>query len=355
MLDRDSHRLEVAAGRFGGVPTHTDLARFLSTPGLQAVIVATPPDSHLDLALAALDHRLHTLVEKPMARTASECNRLVDCAKARQVALAVGHEKRFHPTFERVRELVSVGTIGDVFYCGVHWAASVKLDPKHMIPAGYESGYRWRWEQSSAGGGIIHDHLPHYVDLLRHWTKTEPEGVYAHTMNVARDRLDWPAETSVWEDFGLCIVRFSGNLLLRLETGVVGRSLSPIWSLGSGLGEWTEYGYMLGTRGQIVFDLLPWDSSENGRIALWELSSAAEGRGWTYIEQAEPARVAGSPAGASGAMFRHQLEAFAALIHGQPSEIAQGADGALAVAVVEAAYQSVSERREIAVPTAVLL
>jgi predicted dehydrogenase len=174
-------------------------------------------------------------------------------------------------------------------------------------------------------------------------------------MNVARDRLDWPAETSVWEDFGLCIVRFSGNLLLRLETGVVGRSLSPIWSLGSGLGEWTEYGYMLGTRGQIVFDLLPWDSSENGRIALWELSSAAEGRGWTYIEQAEPARVAGSPAGASGAMFRHQLEAFAALIHGQPSEIAQGADGALAVAVVEAAYQSVSERREIAVPTAVLL
>jgi len=150
----------------------------------------------------------------------------------------------------------------------------------------------------------------------------------------------------------LVVTRFSNGAVLRLETGVVGRSLSPLWSLGSGVGEWTEYGYILGTKGQIVFDLLPWDSSENGRIALWERQRAETGgTGWAFVEQPEPARRLGSPAGAAHAMFSTQLQEFARLIRGDDSKIATGEHGLITVAAVEAAYHSVKSRSECSLPS----
>jgi predicted dehydrogenase len=215
------------------------------------------------------------------------------------------------------------------------------LAPEYAIPEGFGPGYRWRWGNPKIGGGIVQDHLPHYVDLIHHWTGAQVVSVYAQHWNIARDRLGWPEEASRWEDMGLVVARFSDDFLLRFETGTVGRSLSPLWSQGSGVGEWTEYGYIFGTEGQLLFDLLPWDSSENGRIALWELNRARNtGTGWAYIEQPEPARRSGSPSGAAHAMFSTQMREFARGILGEKTRIATGEDGATGVAAVEAANRS---------------
>jgi predicted dehydrogenase len=315
---------------------------------LDAVVIATPPDSHATLATDALRAGKHVLVEKPLARSVEECRRLVRLAEELGPTICVGHEKRFHPSLERIRALVEGNAIGDLFYCGVHWASAAKLDPAHFIPDDFRQGYQWRWRDASVGGGLVQDHLPHYVDLLRHWIGHEPEAVYSMSQNVARDLLGWDPKDSTWEDFVLVIVRFSGGLTLRFETSVVGRSLSPVWSLGSGVGEWTEYGYILGTRGAVVFDLLPWDSSEHGRVALWKLDDAREGRGWAYVEQPEPVRRTG---GAAAAMFLAQAEAWADVIGGRASRIAGGVDGVISVAAVEAAYRSAESHAEAPVET----
>jgi predicted dehydrogenase len=336
--DASPERLAAAVERFP-VRACASVEELLALPGLDAVIVATPPPSHAELCTAALSASKHVLVEKPLARTVEECRVLVELARKQNVTLAVGHEKRFHPTLERVRSLLADGSLGTPFYCGVHWAASAKLDPERLIPAGFRHGYEWRWRDPEVGGGLVQDHLPHYVDLLRHWTGQEPLDVHAYCANVARDVLGWPPDESVWEDLGLVVVRFSDGLILRFETSVVGRSISPIWSLGSGLGEWTEYGYLLGSRGALVFDLLPWDSSEHGRIAL----SRVDGEGWTHIEQPEPTRRLG---GAAAAMFRGQAEAWADAIEGRESRIAGGDDGLVCIAAVEAAYRAAGTRAE---------
>ena len=178
----------------------------------------------------------------------------------------------------------------------------------------------------------MQDHLPHYVDLVRWWTKQEPVRMHAQLLNVARDVLDWEPQESLWDDFGLAVVTFSGGLVFRFETSVVGRSLSPIWSLGSGMGEWTEYGYLLGSGGQLVFDLLPWDSTENGRVAV----NRVGGPGWVHLEQKEPERRWG---GAAAAMFRGQIDAWAQSIDGAESAIASGEDGLIGIAAVEAAHR----------------
>ena len=336
LLDHDRSQLD-------GLATHqithlcTEPEDFFAVKGLQAVIIATPDRTHAELAEEALSRGLHVLVEKPMARDVQECDKLVTLASAQGTVLAVGHEKRFHPTLGRVGELIAQGVIGAPFHCGVHWASTAKLD-RQFIPKGFEAGYRWRWEDRAAGGGIMQDHLPHYVDLLRHWTGLEPYRIYAVLENIAGQRLGWSAEASAWEDFALVVVKFNGGLTFRFETGVVGRSLSPLWSLGSGVGEWTEYGYVLGTDGQLIFDLLPWDSTENGRIAVWEKKAAlGSGRGWSYVEQPEPRR---GPGGAAAEMFGRQLQEYARAIRGEPSSVALGRDGVATIAAVRAGYEA---------------
>ena len=246
VCDLNPSRLDEALARFPtqGFATSQEL---LEVAELEAVVVATPPQSHAALATEALRLGRHVLCEKPLARTRDECRALVDLAADVGAVLAVGHEKRFHPSLLRVRELIRGGDLGTVFFAGVHWGSAAKLEPDRLIPEGFAHGYEWRWRNRDVGGGLVQDHLPHYVDLVRFWTDQEPVRIQAHTANVARDLLHWSPEDSVWEDFGLCVVRFSGGLVLRFETSVVGRSISPIWSLGSGLGEWTEYGYLLGS------------------------------------------------------------------------------------------------------------
>ena len=91
--------------------------------------MATPDATHAQLVQDALEHDLHVLVEKPMARTVEECRLLVNLAAHRRRVLAVGHEKRFHPTFARVGEIIAQGLIGDLFLCGVHWASGPSSIP----------------------------------------------------------------------------------------------------------------------------------------------------------------------------------------------------------------------------------
>jgi predicted dehydrogenase len=108
------------------------------------------------------------------------------------------------------------------------------------------------------------------------------------------------------------------------------------------VGEWTEYGYILGTEGQLIFDFLMIQSSENGRIAVWRRSEAGpEGIGWSTIEQPDPDRSIGlAPGGAAKEMFNAQLAEFALAVRGLPNRSPSGLDGTIAVAVTEAAYRS---------------
>src|SRR5439155_1572378 len=187
LLDTRKEQVDAASDRFPAPHRCSESDAFFALPELEAVIVATPPDSHAVLAGEALRAGKHVLVEKPLARTVEESRSLVDLAGAGGLTLSVGHEKRFHPSLERVRELLEQDAIGTPFYCGVHWASAAKLDPDRLVPEGFRDGYTWRWRDRSVGGGIVQDHLPHYVDLVRHWTKGAPEGVYAHCLNTARD------------------------------------------------------------------------------------------------------------------------------------------------------------------------
>jgi predicted dehydrogenase len=278
-----------------------------------------------------------------MARTMQECNEIIAAAECNEICLMLGHEKRFNFALERIKQIIDDGTLGQVFYLVAHWGAAVKLAPDELIPAGYRENYEWRWKDEAVGGGIILDHLPHYVDLWRWWTGSEVETVSAEIQNVTRDYLGNP-EIGVWEDFGVVLMRFKNGAVGVFDTGTVGRSLSPILHIGSGLGEWSEFGYIYGTRGHLTFDLPPWDSPEHGRIMIWSLENKHQGdRGWYQVEMPEPTRAPGgplSPKTNEKYMFRRQIDHFVQSIRDETEPLVGGRDGRATLAVVEAAYES---------------
>ena len=88
----------------------------LSDPSLDAVVIATHVPSHPDLAIAVLEAGKHCFVEKPLAQSVADAERVVACASASGRVLMVGHLLEYHPGLEKLKEIADSGDLGDIHY-----------------------------------------------------------------------------------------------------------------------------------------------------------------------------------------------------------------------------------------------
>lgn len=116
VCDSSKSSLEKAAARFGVTRTERELETVLADPGIKGVVVATPAETHYQIARAALEAGKDVLVEKPLTLDVSEAEDLVSLASEREAVLMVGHLLEYHPAVIRLRELVSSGLLGDIRY-----------------------------------------------------------------------------------------------------------------------------------------------------------------------------------------------------------------------------------------------
>ncbi len=116
VADRDGARLDRLRADFPGVEASTDYRALLDDPGIEAVAIATPVDSHYELASAALKAGKHVLLEKPMATSAREAEELVEMAARFDRLLMVDHTYLYTGAVEMMRKLVASGELGDVLY-----------------------------------------------------------------------------------------------------------------------------------------------------------------------------------------------------------------------------------------------
>jgi predicted dehydrogenase len=340
----DADQAQQAADRWGAKHFYTDYLKMFENEKLDAVIIATPPNTHAEMAIAAAKRGIHVLLEKPMATCTRECDRIINAASEHGTLLTLSHEKRFNPGFEEIKRIIDIGLLGTPFYQVVHWSAAVRLDPEHLCSPDYRDSYHWRWTDLAAGGGILFDHLPHYFDLWRWWTGSELASINVELLNVRRDLIGDAKLGGPHEDFCAALMKFKNGCVGVFETGNVGRGISPILQIGSATGEWSEYGMIYGTRGHLVFDVFPWDSPELPRIMVCSLNDRQpSNRGWFQVELADPFRAPGgpkSPRSNSHYQFKRQMDHFIECIgeHKQPRVTA--ADGRATIAAVDAAYQS---------------
>jgi predicted dehydrogenase len=116
LCDPDPAALERAARLAPGARRYTALDDVLADRDVQAIVLATPAVAHAAQAMAALAAGKHVLVEKPLALNPDDAAALAQLARGSRTQLMVGHLMLYHPAYERLRQLVRSGELGDVYY-----------------------------------------------------------------------------------------------------------------------------------------------------------------------------------------------------------------------------------------------
>lgn len=290
---RDLGRARAFARAFGAMDAVGGYEAAVRDPRAVGAIVCTPHHRHLVDATLALEAGLHVLVEKPIAPTLAEADRMIDAATAAGRILMVAENFHFMPAFCHVRALVAAGRLG-------------QLRELHLVARHFKELGGWRLEADAMGGGALIDNGVHHVHNLRRWGG-EPRRVFALS----------PPQT----------VRLGGedaiDLLVELPDGAVGFLANSLGARGVSRVQWST---VTGTHGTCFVDNRGW----------WVLTrGAASTRLRLFVRDTR----------GHEAMLRAFGEAMAT---GKPPE-SDGASGRRDLAIVLAAYRSVAERRPVAV------
>ena len=149
---RESHRKEWEIPAV--YPNHHKL---LEDPNVDAVAIVLGHHLHADLTIDALNAGRHVLVEKPMANTLEECDRMIEAEQASGKILQIGMTGRFHPAMRKAREILDSNELGPV-------VTALSRFNKNWGYGGRRYQYRTRW----MGGGMWMGNGVHAVDWLTH-------------------------------------------------------------------------------------------------------------------------------------------------------------------------------------------
>ena len=158
VCDRRPEALEQLAKRYPSVRGTTTFSDVLDDPSVEAVAVATPIGTHLELARAALESGKHTLVEKPLAHSVAGALELARLASKQELVLVPGHTFLYSPPVQAVQEMIARGELGEIYFVST---SRVNLG-LHQPDA-----------------SVVWDLAPHDFSILLHWLKETPTHVTA--------------------------------------------------------------------------------------------------------------------------------------------------------------------------------
>ncbi|MEM8656828.1 MAG: Gfo/Idh/MocA family oxidoreductase [Pseudomonadota bacterium] len=206
---------------------------------VDAVILATPTETHRPLGVACAARGWAILVEKPIAGSLRDADTLIEACAAGNVPLLVGHHRRHHAAVQALRDEVARGRIGRVLGLSAIWSVR-KPDPYFEVP--------WR---SGAGGSPVLINLVHDLDLLR-FVFGEIDDLAGYLGSTARD--------GDREDTGALSLRFASG---ALGTILFSDAAPSPWGFEAGTGEnpniatsGADYLHILGTSGTLSFPSL---------------------------------------------------------------------------------------------------
>ena len=156
IVDADERRAREKAAQHGIAATFTTQRAMLDAVQPDIVHVLTPPASHAALCIEAMEAGAHVYVEKPMASTVEECDRMIAAAERTGRRLCVGHSLVYDPLMQRALDLIASGEVGEI----LHADATYAFDPAR-IP-----GYRNKTWYRHLGGGFLEDLASHPASVL---------------------------------------------------------------------------------------------------------------------------------------------------------------------------------------------
>lgn len=275
-------------------------AMFAATD-LDGVILATPTPLHLEQGLLCIAHKCAVLIEKPLATTAKDAEKLVQAARDAGVPLLVGHHRRYNPIIQKAAELIGDGVIGDI--------RSLQATCWLYKPDDYFDIAPWRTQK---GAGPISVNLAHDVDLMRHLCG-DIASVQAQATPSRRGHDN--------EDVAAAVLTFANGAIGTLS---VSDAIAAPWSWELTAGENPAYP----ATNQSCYHL----GGSKGAMSLPDLTV------WTHDAPQSwwsPIRAATYPC-ATSAPLVNQIEHFADVIKGQAAPLVSGEEGLKTMRVLEA-------------------
>jgi UDP-N-acetylglucosamine 3-dehydrogenase len=154
VCDKNKDLVQQTVAKYHISGAYAELSDMLSKEKLDIVDICVPPQIHAPLALEALQHGCHVLMEKPMALRVSDCDQMIEAARSKGVKLCIVHNQIFNPPFDKARNLVAKGAIGD--FTGMRILLSDHRDAMIM---------REDYWIHKLPGGLIGESGPHVVYL----------------------------------------------------------------------------------------------------------------------------------------------------------------------------------------------
>lgn len=201
VADVDADRARAAAGAIGeDVAAYGSPEELFARDDIQLVSICTPPFTHAELAIAAMRAGKEVLVEKPMAASLDEADRMIAAAKETGRILSVVFQYRWIPDWWRAKQLIDTGALGPIRLARAEclwWRG-----PKY-----YDVWWRGTWEREC--GGATMNHAIHHIDTFL-WMLGEPVSVYAESFALTH-------EIEV-EDLSLAIVHFRSGAIGQITS-----------------------------------------------------------------------------------------------------------------------------------------
>lgn len=288
---------ERLAARLGGMPAYTDPVQVLADPGVEAVVIAAPARFHADLVVAAAAAGKGVFCEKPMALTLEDADRAIDAARAAEVVLQVGFNRRFAPDWRAARALLDTGRLGTP-----RLLRSVTRDPGGFDPARVPPDT------------IFLETLIHDFDTLRFLNP----GAEAVEVYASADALVEPA----WREAGLLD---TAVVVVRFDNGAIGVAEACFEA---------AYGYDVRSE---VFGSAGMATLGDGRRTGVTLSGET-GR-WVETVRSDQELL--------GDAYTAELAAFCEAIRGGTTAAATGEDAHSALAIALAAAESTRAGRPV--------
>jgi predicted dehydrogenase len=191
-----------------GIVPHRAADELLARPDVDAVIISGPTHLHADLAIAACEAGKHIYLEKPLAASIADGQRVMAAVSRSGVEAMLGFNRRFHPAFEQARNIILSGKIGRVR----------AVQSTFCEPSSPDSMPGWK-KKRETGGGVLLDLASHHVDLTRWFLGDEVSRVSASISSEVSDHD-------------------SGRLELTMNGGA---EVQGWFSFRSGLSDWMEF------------------------------------------------------------------------------------------------------------------
>ena len=255
---------------------------------IDAVIIATPPNTHPEIAMFFMNRNIHVLCEKPLCLSVAEAKQMIECAEKTNVKFTMATKFRYCEDVVRAKAILASGVLGEIVQFENAFTAKVDMSK------------RWNSQEEISGGGVLMDNGTHSVDIIRYFL-----GAITEVLAV---------ETGATQNLS---VDENVKLLAKTENNIAA-SVDLTWGINKELPNFIS---VYGTNGTLH---IGWQASK------YKLNSSPD---WTIFGKGYDKVQA----------FKSKIENFRNAIVDGEELLTKPSDALASVEVIEAAYKSLNQ------------